>query len=175
MCKTLHLDLWNLMRFSWTHSLSLSRSLWMTSHPSGILFPWSMAIPLNCPWSSFSPLLWAPSVITVLQGRRDYVQCWSLACWSQFWFHKNSFFFNLCDSYCKTIDKVYSNHSTEDMQYYVVIHILQFKSLAILTQCQIPLRYTPDFPILLHYLISVTKVLEQKQPHECACLWLRQE
>ena len=34
--QTLHMDLLNLLRFIWAHCSSLSRSLWMASHPSGV-------------------------------------------------------------------------------------------------------------------------------------------
>ena len=34
MCRTLHLALLNFLRFTWAHSSSLSRSLWMASLPS---------------------------------------------------------------------------------------------------------------------------------------------
>ncbi|KAK4817090.1 hypothetical protein QYF61_027921 [Mycteria americana] len=34
LCRSLHLALLNFMRFTWAHSSSLSRSLWMTSLPS---------------------------------------------------------------------------------------------------------------------------------------------
>ncbi|KAK4831169.1 hypothetical protein QYF61_015639 [Mycteria americana] len=36
MCRTLHLALLNFMRFTWSHSSSLSRSLWMASFPSSV-------------------------------------------------------------------------------------------------------------------------------------------
>ena len=36
-CRTLHLALLNIMRFTWAQFSSLSRSLWMTSYPSGVL------------------------------------------------------------------------------------------------------------------------------------------
>ena len=35
-CKTLHLDLLNLIRFTWAYCSSLSQSLWKASHPSGV-------------------------------------------------------------------------------------------------------------------------------------------
>ena len=35
-CRTLHLALLNLRRFTWAHLSSLSRSLWIASHPSGM-------------------------------------------------------------------------------------------------------------------------------------------
>ena len=37
MYKTVHLDLLNLMSLTWAHCSSLTRSLWMTSHPVGVL------------------------------------------------------------------------------------------------------------------------------------------
>ena len=38
----------NIMRFTWTHCLSLSRSLWLTSHPSGLsTAPHSLVSPAN--------------------------------------------------------------------------------------------------------------------------------
>jgi len=37
MCRTLRLALLNLMRFTWTHVSSLSRSLWVASLPSGVV------------------------------------------------------------------------------------------------------------------------------------------
>lgn len=40
----------------------------------------------------------------------------------------------------------YSIHSSDAIQYYIAINIIQFKPLAVLTQNQIPLRYTSDFP-----------------------------
>ena len=90
-------------------------------------------------------------------------------------FHQSSFFIRLSDSSCNTIVMAYSNHSSDDMQYYVAISIIQFKSLAILIHNQISLRYTSDFPILLHYPPKCTQVLEQKQSHGCVCLCPRQE
>jgi len=38
MCNSLHLDLLKFVRLSWAHSLSLSRSLCVASHPSAILY-----------------------------------------------------------------------------------------------------------------------------------------
>jgi len=35
-CNTMHLDLLNLMRFSWALCSRLSKSLWIASHPSGV-------------------------------------------------------------------------------------------------------------------------------------------
>jgi len=71
---------------------------------------------VNCQWSSFSPWLWDPSLIAVLQGRRNDIWYWIPACWSQFWFHQNSFFFNVGDAYCNILRKANSNHSTDGMQ-----------------------------------------------------------
>jgi len=36
MCRTLHLALMDLMRVTQAHFLSLYRSIWMVSHPSGM-------------------------------------------------------------------------------------------------------------------------------------------
>ena len=97
-------------------------------------------IPLKCPLSSFSPWLWAPSVTVVLQGRRDGVWCWMVACGSHFWFHhrcaclvlsllhfaefhQNSFFINLGHFYCNTVDMAYSS---DDLQYYITIQIVGY-------------------------------------------------
>lgn len=41
---TLHLDLLNIMRFTWDHSSSLSTSLWMVSFPSDISTPLSLVL-----------------------------------------------------------------------------------------------------------------------------------
>jgi len=38
-CKNSHMAVLNLMRFSWAHCSSLSKSLWMASYPSGICLP----------------------------------------------------------------------------------------------------------------------------------------
>lgn len=38
-------------------------------------------------------VIWASSVVTVPQSRRDYAQCWIGACWSKFWFSQNIFFY----------------------------------------------------------------------------------
>ena len=35
--QVLHLALLNIMKFSWTHCSSLSRSLWVSTHPSSVL------------------------------------------------------------------------------------------------------------------------------------------
>jgi len=68
-------------------------------------------------------------------------------------FHQSSFFINLGDSYCNTIDIAYNKYSSNDIQWqaYRAINIIQFNSLSVLTQNQIPVRYTPDFPTLLHH------------------------
>lgn len=68
------------------------------------------------------------------------------------WFDKNSFIIKLCDSYCNTIDMVHINHRSNDIQYYTEINITQYESLVVLTLHQICLRYTSDFPILVHCL-----------------------
>ena len=47
-CKIVRLDLLNLMRLTWAHCSSLSRSLWMASLPSGVLTaPQSLVSPAN--------------------------------------------------------------------------------------------------------------------------------
>lgn len=51
-------------------------------------------------------------------------------------------FFKLSGSYCNAVNKASNNHSDDDMQYCVVIDIIQFKLLAIFIQHQINLRYT---------------------------------
>lgn len=61
------------------------------------------------------------------------------------------FFINLYKFYCNTVDMAYSNHSTDDLQYYIANNITEFKSQALLSQNQTPLRYPLEFPILLHY------------------------
>lgn len=104
-------------------------------------------ISLKCPWSSFSSQLWAPSFITLLQDRKDDAQCCITACWSQFWFLQNSFFFNLCNSCCNTTDKRYSNHSSDDMYYYIAINITQFKLLAVKSSWGTHQTYAPGAPI----------------------------
>ena len=51
------------------------------------------------------------------------------------WFCQSSFFINLGDSYCNTIDIAYNNCSSDDTQWqgYIAINIIQFNSLAVLT------------------------------------------
>jgi len=72
----------------------------------------------------------------------------------------------LDDSYCNTIDKAYSNYSSDDIQWqsYLAANIIQFHFLAILTQNQIPLRYTSEFPILLHHPPSAPRSLSKSNP-----------
>lgn len=50
------------------------------------------AIPLKFLLPSFNQWLWSPSVIVVLQGKRDSVWWWIVLCWSQFWFHHHCSF-----------------------------------------------------------------------------------
>lgn len=53
----------------------------------------------------------------------------------------------------------YINHSKDVTHYYIAINIIQFKSLPVLTQNQIPLRYTSHLSILLHYSSSASRFL----------------
>jgi len=57
MCRTLHLALLTLMRFTRAHFSSLSRSLRMASHPSGVLTtPLSLVSSSNLLWVHSTPL-----------------------------------------------------------------------------------------------------------------------
>ena len=49
--------------------------------------------------------------------------------------YHSSFFINLSDSYCNTIDTAYNNYSDDNIQWqgYIATDIIQFNSLAILT------------------------------------------
>jgi len=51
-----------------------------------------------------------------------------------------------------------------DMQYYIEINIIQFKLLAILTECHISLRYASDFPIVPYHPPSPTRSLSKSDP-----------
>ena len=79
-------------------------------------------------------------------------------------FHQSSFFINLGDAYCNTIDMAYSHHGSDDIQCHIAINIMQFNLLAILTQNQIPWRYTSDFPILPHHPPSAPRSLSKSNP-----------
>ena len=57
-----------------------------------------------------------------------------------------------------------ATNGSDDTQYYIAINIILFKLLAILTQYQIPLRYTSDFPILLHHPPSAPRSLSKTNP-----------
>ena len=50
-------------------------------------------------------------------------------------FCQSSFFINLGDSYCNTIDIAYNNYNNNEIQWqgYIAINIIQFNSLAVLT------------------------------------------
>lgn len=54
--------------------------------------------------------------------------------------HQNQFVINLGNFYCNTIDMAHGIQSSDAIQYYIAINI-QFKSLAVLTQNQIPLTF----------------------------------
>lgn len=79
------------------------------------------------------------------------------------WFYQSSFFSYLGDSYCNTTDMAYSNCSSDDTQWqgYIAVNIVQFYLFAILTQNQIPLNYTLDFPVLLHHPRSAPRSLRK--------------
>ena len=51
------------------------------------------------------------------------------------WFYQISFFVNLSDSHCSTIDIAYNNYNNKDIQWqdYIAINIIQFNLLALLT------------------------------------------
>jgi len=76
-------------------------------------------------------------------------------------FHR---FINLGDSCCNTV--AYSSWSSDDVrsQGYLAINIVQFNSLAILTQNQIPLRCTLDFPGLPHHPPGAPRYLSKSNP-----------
>ena len=50
-------------------------------------------------------------------------------------FYQTSFFINLDDSYCNTVDITYNNYSNDDIQWqgYIAINSIQFNLLAVLT------------------------------------------
>jgi len=92
------------------------------------------------------------------------------------WFYQSSPFINLDGSYCNTIDTAYSSYSTDDIlwQGYLANNIIQFNLLAILTQNQIPLRYTPEFSILPHYPPGTPRPLSKSNPTDgSAVAWGR--
>lgn len=58
----------------------------------------------------------------------------------------------------------FNNRGSDDLQYFIANSIIQFKSFTVLTQNQIPLRYTSDFPILLCYPPSAPSSLSECNP-----------
>lgn len=92
-------------------------------------------------------------------------------------FYPSSFSIDLSDSYCNIIAMTYSNYSSDDIQWqdYIAINIIQFNSLAILAWSQIPLRYTLDFPILLHHPPSSPRSLDKSNRMGGFYLCLRQD
>lgn len=52
--------------------------------------------------------------------------------------HNNFFFINLGYFYCNTLNMEYSDHGSNDTQYYIAINNVQLNSLSLLTQNQIP-------------------------------------
>jgi len=70
------------------------------------------------------------------------------------------------DFYCDGVDMAYSNYSSDDIQWqgYLTSNIIQFNLLAVLTQNQIPMKYTLDFPILAHYPPNASRSLRKSNP-----------
>lgn len=77
-CRTLHLPLWNIMRFLWAHFFRLLRSLWMTAQPPGLsAIPPRFALPVN--------LLRVHSE-TINEGvEQEWSQYWPLGCTASYW------------------------------------------------------------------------------------------
>ena len=80
--------------------------------------------------------------------------------------HQNSFFINQSNSYCNTIDIAYHKRDNDDIQRqdYIAINVVEFSPLAVLTQNQMPLRHTSDFPILPHHPPSAPRSLSKSNP-----------
>jgi len=82
------------------------------------------------------------------------------------WFSQSSSFINMVDSYCNTIDMAYSNYSTDGIPRhgYLEINVKQFNLLSSLTQNQIHMKYTLNFPILPHHPPSIPRSLSKSNP-----------
>lgn len=76
-------------------------------------------------------------------------------------FHQSSFFINLDDFYYNTVDMMYINHSSDDIEYYMATNIIQLKSLASLTQNLIPFRYTSVLHTPLHNTPNMPRSLSK--------------
>jgi len=83
-CKTLHLTLLNLLRFSWTHCSSLLRTLWMSFWPSSMsTAPHSLVTPGNLlRVLSIRALI---SVLTPERHRSSLISSQTLRHWPPLW------------------------------------------------------------------------------------------
>jgi len=80
---------------------------------------------------------------------------------------KSPSFFTLDNSYYDTTGTTHNNYNSDNRQWqgYLTINFIQFIYLwTIITQNQIPMRYTSDFPILPHYPPGTPRSLSKSNP-----------